>query len=154
MVPAGALKAFLKLGSQGNDLYRRAGEVLLDKEIPILPRLPKDHEKARSLLETTIRGTTSEHWTHPQVAVRNLPLKAMGFKPTRLAIPLAGEKWFTPSYRSGRLHAHKMGPFYLVHEDGDAPDSVAQAVGHLIKDVPKPLARRLFEKLTPPVKSR
>jgi len=154
MVPEKAYQAFFKFAKEQKEIYRQVGNVLLDRDIPIIPRLPSDKGKARALLENHIRAAESENWTHPQVAVRKLDLKGMGFEPTRAAIPLPGEKWFTPSYRSGKMHAHKMGPFYLVHEDESAPKGFADTVSHLIKDTPKPLLKRIFEKIPPPVVNR
>ena len=125
------------------DDYRKTHGVLLDKEIPIL-QLPI--KGAREVLETAIRATHQDRWTHPQVAVprKTFDLTALGFKPTRFAVPLPGEKTWTTSWRSGRLHAHAVGPFFLVHEDNDAPTGVRGWLRHTAKDTPQAVMARYF----------
>jgi hypothetical protein len=131
--------------------YRKVQGVLLDKEIPYIRKLPQGEEgkaRIRELLNKAEARTT--RWSHSQAAVKDLPLEEMGFKPTRVAIPLPGEKPGTKTWRSGSLHAHKTGPMYVVHEDKAPPKSIFGSIKHVIKDVPPALVKR-FKGVPPPI---
>lgn len=129
--------------------YRKvSGGLMLKKDIPIIRSLPESTEKAK---ETLIReiSRSSDSWSHPQVAVKNLDLKRLGFKPTRIAIPLPGERLATKTYRAGRLHAHKFGDMFLVHADSSAPNSIRAFFKHTIEDTSKAL--KTMRNALPPV---
>lgn len=113
----------------------------LQAGIPLVQRLPKDAGRAK---ERLLRGIerSKDSWSHPQVAVKKLDLGGMGFKPTRLAIPIPGEGLGATSWRAGSLHAHKQGPVFLVHKDRSTPDSLAGVMSHLDEALPA-LKKRL-----------
>ena len=131
--------------------YRKTRGVLLERSIPIV-KLPKDDPTGH--LERVIDDVKPSFWSHAQVAVPKdkLNLEELGFKETRMAIPLPGEKWFTPSYRRGELHAHEADQYYLIHKDSVAPGSVLSGLKHLFGDVPKALQLSLSGKVEPFVK--
>lgn len=122
--------------------YRRIAGGQLSRDIPIVRRLPADVEQARARLQAAI-ATSPDEWSHPQVAVRDLNLESLGFSPTRLAIPLPGERIGTTSWRSGDMHAHKQGPVYLVHQDESSPGSILGVLQHAVTDVPPAVVKRL-----------
>lgn len=129
--------------------HRRAYGALVDKTIAFL-RLGKKNPIAQ--IEHALDNVEGEPaWSHHQVAVpkKSLDLEEHGFEPTRLAIPLPGESWGTPSYRRGPLHAHEAGPVYLIHKDEDEPGLM-----HLLRDVPGALKKRLFHDIEPFVKEK
>ena len=128
--------------------HRIAHGVLLDKTIALL-RLGKDPIKK---IEQTLDVAEGEpRWSHHQVAVpkKGFNLESLGFLPTSFAIPLPGEAWGTTSYRRGPLHAHEAGPVYLIHKDADEP-----GLGHLLRDVPGALKKRILENIEPFVKEK
>jgi len=132
--------------------FRPIRGVLLDASIPVV-RIGSDGVTSlQSALEKN-KGKEST-WSHAQVAVPKdkVDLKALGFSKTRLAIPLPGESWGTPSYRHGELHAHEAGPFLLVHRDESAPG--AGLFAHLTKDVPDALRKRFSGKIAPFVQEK
>ena len=143
------------LNQRGEEVggYRKEHGVMLDREIPVV-RLPQGDD-AKSALLQAVRATKQKTWTHPQIAVpvEDLNLTEMGFKsPTRTAVPLPGESLGTPSWRAGRLHAHKSGPFYLIHEDEKEPVGIRQIASHLIHDTPRSVLLRLSGAARVPVK--
>lgn len=94
-------------------------------ELPVVNKLSKSPEAAKKQL---IRALNNKDvpavlgYRNVVVLKGVMPnLKAMGFRPTRIATPLPGERPLTISYRSGRLHAHKLGPAFLVHQDKESP---------------------------------
>lgn len=93
--------------------------------IPLIGRLPKDPTEARARLNKLVESEKARAVLgYKNIAVREsaMPdLKSMGFKPTRIATPLPGEKALSISWRSGKLHAHKLGPMFLMHKDETAP---------------------------------
>ena len=136
--------------------YRKRRGVLLDKDIPILQSIPKDPNAAVKTLLKRIDQVKDTTWSHPQIAVpveRMGDLSRLGFKTDPfLAIPLPGEQWLSKTWRRGRLHAHRRGPYYILHADKNPgfPRSLAD-VKHLIEDVPPALLRRLAGSAKPPV---
>lgn len=129
--------------------YRKVrGGLMLKKDIPIIRSLPGSPEKAKEKLMREI-SRSKDSWSHPQVAVKNLDLRRLGFKPTRIAIPLPGERLATKTYRAGRLHAHKFGDMFLVHADASAPDSIRGFINHTIEDTSKAL--KTMRNALPPV---
>jgi len=131
-------------------------KLLLHAGIPLVGRLPKDPEKARERLGMLVESEKA----HPVLGYKNVAVResampdlaAMGFKPTRIATPLPGEKAFTTSWRSGTLHTHKLGPLYMVHKDKAAPNagrfgyfSVAGVKHGITEGIPS-LVKRLREK--------
>jgi len=122
--------------------YRVVAGGKLQRGIPFLASLNEDPDRARAQL---LRGIarSKDTWTHPQVAVRRLDLQGLGFEPTRLAIPLPGERVGATSWRAGELHAHKQGPVFLVHKDESAPGTVAGTLSHLAFDTPKAIVARM-----------
>jgi hypothetical protein len=78
------------------------------------------------------------------IPVDKMPrLEDMGFKKTRIAIPLPGELPFTPSWRKGKIHAHKQGPYYITHIDKHDPfgGGVKHVATHWAQDGLKALHR-------------
>jgi len=128
--------------------HRPAHGAFLDKTIALL----RPQRDLIPKIEAALEESKGEPvWSHHQVAVpkKGFDLKALGFKPTRLSIPLPGEAWGTPSWRRGPLHAHEQGPVYLIHKDADEPGLM-----HLLHDVPGALKKRLLEKIEPFVKEK
>lgn len=132
--------------------FRPIRGVLLDATIPVA-RIGADVVTSLQTALEKRKGKEST-WSHAQVAVPKdkIDLKASGWAKTRLAIPLPGESWGTPSYRHGELHAHEAGPFLLVHRDESAPG--AGLIAHLTKDVPEALRRRFSGKIAPFVQEK
>lgn len=120
-------------------LYRKVSDsTMIQKGIPLLKSISNDADKAKARLTQAIQKS-KDTWSHPQVAIKNLDLKGLGFKPTRLAIPLPGERLGAKSWRAGKLHAHKMGDIFLVHQDASAPNSIKGFIQHTIHDTGKAL---------------
>lgn len=137
--------------------YRRANGAELAKGIPLIRSLPKSPEKAREkLLDATSAANESAKkvlgYVNVGVPEKVMPnLKDMGFKETRIATPLPGEKFLTSTWRAGKLHAHKQGPFYLVHQDEAAPMGRLgyfnlQAIKHGVKEGLPSIVKRFGEK--------
>jgi len=107
--------------------YRAAQGALIAKGIPIAGRMPKKPEAIQKRLETLTdpnQNKVTKILGYANVAIpkdKLPPLEELGFKPTRIATPLPGEKMFATSYRKGKLHAHQMGPVYLMHQDTHDP---------------------------------
>ena len=103
------------------------GDVGVQVRLPIINRLPKDPDKARARLIKAVQGKNVLSvlgYKNVVVPEKAMPdMKAMGFRPTRIATPLPGERLLSTSYRAGRLHAHKIGPAYFVHQDKSSPTS-------------------------------
>jgi len=101
--------------------------VQIKAQLPIVNELSKTPGKAKRQLISALNNKdvpTVLGYRNVVVPESTMPdMKAMGFEPTRLATPLPGERPLTTSYRAGRLHAHKLGPAYLVHQDKRAPMS-------------------------------
>ncbi len=99
--------------------------VEIKAKLPILEKLPKKPEAAKKRIIKALEDKDVPAilgYRNVVVPEKQMPdMKAMGFKPTRLATPLPGERPLTISYRAGRLHAHRLGPAYLVHQDKHAP---------------------------------
>jgi len=148
----------IALSSKQRKGYRKYRGALISNEIPTVKKLSKDPELAKQELVEAIHSAKprTSIWSHAQVAVplNKLPSKKreeMGFSSSRYSvIPLPGERWFTETWRSGRLHAHRRGPVYLVHQDA-FPLKGVDALKHGIMDAPKALTRRLFDKPPLPV---
>ena len=129
-------------------IYRKIKGGLLDRQIPLVRSVPKGEDGRKKLLEA-IENSTNTRWSHPQVAVKKMDLEKLRFEPTRLAVPLPGEAPGAKSWRSGELHAHKMGPVYLVHKDAVPPKSIYGSIEHVVKDAPPAVVRR-FRGAVPP----
>ena len=99
-------------------------DFLLQKEIPVLTELPDHAGKAKAVLRRAIRSAPRTDWSHAQIAVPDtveLTKRINAFRGTRGHVRLPGERLGSESFRAGRLHAHKVGPAWLVHEDTHAP---------------------------------
>jgi len=99
-------------------------DFLLQKEIPVLTELPDHAGKAKAVLRRAIRSAPRTDWSHAQIAVPDtveLTKRINAFRGTRGHVRLPGERLGSESFRAGRLHAHKVGPAWLVHEDMHAP---------------------------------
>jgi hypothetical protein len=140
--------------------YKKRRGVLVDKDIPILRSLPKTSEGATKALMQSVQQVKSSTWSHPQVAVPVAAagdLRRLGFKvDPGFAIPLPGEKWFSKTWRKGKLHAHRRGPYYLIHADKSPgmPSSLKGLVStakHIVQDVPPALYKRLMGTARRPV---
>jgi len=123
-----------------------------------VPLISVDGGKAEKQILDAIEQVVNPGWTHPQVAVSAKEigdLKERGFKKTRMAIPLPGERLFTPTWRKGKLHAHRVGKHYLFHKDAVAPTSLKRVIKHNFHDVPPAVRARIRKsdmrfKLVPP----
>jgi hypothetical protein len=108
-------------------------EVLLDKEIPLIIKLPKDTTKLVKFLTDRAEKAKSSRWSHGQIAIpssvnlENLPQAVK----TRWAIPLPGERVGTPTIRIGRLHAHTSDPVHVIHLDSHAPEGIKSVLKHV-----------------------
>jgi hypothetical protein len=132
--------------------YRKRQGVLVDENIPILQSIPKDPGQAAGALQRGIKAVKKSDWSHKQIAV---PVKAvgdlkrLGFRTDPMfAIPLPGEKWFSKTWRKGKLHAHRRGPFYVIHADKNPGlprtfKGLAHTAKHLVQDVPPAVYKRL-----------
>jgi superfamily II DNA or RNA helicase len=115
-------------------------EFRLDKGIPFVKTLPKDTDKAKARIESVIAKTKTLPmlgWG-PNIAVHESQLsdakvKALGFQPTRLYTRFPGESLSDVSYRSGRLHAHKIGPVFVIHKDKYEVKGL-DAIKHVIEE--------------------
>ena len=106
-------------------------DFLLQKQIPVLTQLPDHAGKAKAAIRQAIRSAPRTDWTHPQIAIPDtikLTKQIQAFKGTRGHIRLPGEAMGSESFRAGRLHAHKVGPTWLVHEDKDAPGKTLKSL--------------------------
>jgi hypothetical protein len=106
--------------------YRKAQGVDIAKGIPIVSRMPKTTKAIQKRLEALTSDNEKAKkvlgYTNVAVPKKALPpLEELGFKPTRIATPLPGEKPLTISWRKGKLHAHQLGPIYLMHQDKHDP---------------------------------
>ena len=106
--------------------------------VPLVSNLPMDADKAFETIKRRIDTSGKAILGHPNVAV---PVKQLGdlaehgFKRTRLAVPLPGERIGTPSWRNDELHAHRRGEHYLMHKDKIPPQRGArEAVRHWLKE--------------------
>ncbi len=134
------MQTLLKVAKK-ESLYKKISpSTMLKRDIPVIRSLPRSPAQAKKKLDDAI-SKSKDTWSHPQVAVKDLDLKALGFKPTRLAIPIPGERIGTVSWRAGPFHAHKMGDVFLVHKDESAPDSVRGFLRHTVKDTTKTLKK-------------
>jgi len=101
------------------DGYRVFGSLEVAKSVPLVKTVPRDPAAAVKKLHAAIANADTGG-THANVLVpeKALDLKALGFKPTRLALPMVHEGVSLPvTWRAGTLHAHKVPGYYLVHED-------------------------------------
>lgn len=152
---------FIKLAGLGNE-YKKVKvdgkTVYLRKGIPVIGRMPRDPDKA---LMKLIQVTSSEGKKKGKVlGYHNVAVRAkampdmvdMGFQGTRIATPLPGEKPLQVSWRSGKIHAHKQGPLYLVHQDRHAPirnratGKRGSRVSHLVTEGIPSVVRRLRDR--------
>lgn len=118
-------------GLEYRTLKTQEGRFRLAKDIPVVD-LPADPELARKRIIDTIDSREIK----PVLGYENIAVpnagnptpEEMGFRPTRLATPLPGEKMFSTSWRRGRSHIHDIGPYYMIHRDRHAP--MAQGSGY------------------------
>lgn len=112
-------------------------QVDLARGIPLIQSLPKDSTKMKDRISKIIESKKGQPVLgHHNVAIRRSSIKSLpdlGFKQTRLSVPLPGEKWLTPSWRSGRLHIHDTGPLFLAHLDKKEPKGF-KAIPHIIQE--------------------
>jgi hypothetical protein len=105
--------------------------------IPVVSRIPMDADKAFETIKKRIDKSGRDILGHPNVAVpveRFGDLTQHGFKKTRLAVPLPGERLGAPSWRKDDLHAHRSGEHYLMHKDKIAPRGALQSMRHLVRE--------------------
>ena len=107
--------------------YSRDGKsFLLDKDIPLMNGLPEGEEGLEAVRQA-IRAGMDQNWTHPQVALSgdvDLLKRYPQFQKSMLpSVRLPGEPKGGETWRAGRLHAHRYGPVWLMHEDEHAPQS-------------------------------
>lgn len=133
------LEEFIKLAEAVFRPISVSGKrVQLQSNIPLIRRLPADSEMARQKLIYEIGKSKGRVLGRENVALDAKAvfprLHELGFKKTRLSVPLPGNAPFTPSWRSGSLHAHRAGPVLLVHEDRISPQGFFTAVSHAVKE--------------------
>lgn len=155
MITQGFFDELIKIA----EAYRavRGVEDRLRKDIPVLSLGKKvDPEKAVDRITKAIESSKAKVLGHDNIAVRTqaVPsLERLGFKPTRLAVPLPGERGLAPvSYRRGRIHAHRMGDFTLMHHDKIAPaQGMVQAIQHWFQEGLPASVERIKADVIPPV---
>lgn len=133
--------------------FKRFGSVYVDNRIPMIESLPENRRDAKKLLVDAIHSSGYDEHAHPPAAVKDLDLNGLGFRETRLAIPMPWEHPGAISWRSGRLHAHRAGDVYMVHQDAHAPASGAKAllsVTHGLKDVLPAVVSRMTHPMAKP----
>lgn len=105
--------------------------------IPSIQRLPRDADEALESIKNRIDRHGVDVLGHKNIAVpvkRLGDLTDLGFKKTRIAVPLPGERIGRASWRRGQLHAHELGDKYVMHKDKTAPTGVIAAISHAIKE--------------------
>lgn len=125
--------------------------------VPVIQRLPRDAGKVFESIGRRIDKSGRDIIGHPNVAVpikRLGELEQYGFKKTRLAVPLPGERIGTPSWRKDNLHAHSRGEHYLMHKDQIAPSQgPIKAVKHWFREGLPAAMKRFRERKAPVVYS-
>ncbi len=114
--------------------------------VPLVRWLPKDPDKALHRIRNHIDRSTKEILGHKNVAVRAKKLgdlEQLGFKKTRMSVPLPGERMGTHSWRKGDLHAHLLGEHYLMHRDRTEPKGVLRSAIHVVKEGIPAAVRRI-----------
>jgi hypothetical protein len=117
-----------------------------------------DTEKVKAHFKKLLEKYEGNH-KFPQIAImesdlKGRSLKHYGFKGDRMAIPLPGKKLFGKTWRSGQLHAHKIGPMYLMHRDKVDPyRSLYDTIKHNIKEAVPAAYNRWIIKKQPYVKT-
>lgn len=113
-----------------------------------VPRLPPDINTLTELTDA-IRHQGERVLGYRNVA---LPVSVLGdlerrgFRPTRLATPLPGERLFSKTWRKGKLHAHRLGDEYFLHLDRIAPSqSLRDALSHFRQEGIPSLKQRMLE---------
>lgn len=112
-------------------------------------------DKALARISKAVDKSRGRILGHETVAVRTSQMpsvKTMGFKPTRLAVPLSGEKGLFPvSYRKGRVHGHQVGGLTLFHHDKMPPEGIKTVVHGLTEGIPA-LIKRFQKEYVPPLR--
>lgn len=120
----------------------------LISDIPVISKLSKKPERARARLEQILKsGKGHAVLGYKNIAVheKNIPsLKDMGFNSTSIGVPLPGEKVLSTTWRSGKLHAHKIGPVFLMHLDKTEPSGL-KSIKHVITEGIPAIVRRMKE---------
>ncbi|MHA2333738.1 MAG: hypothetical protein ACXAEU_17060 [Candidatus Hodarchaeales archaeon] len=127
--------------------------VFIRENVPTINKLPTDVSKMLKKIDNRLmreqKTTKSRILGHANVAVRKeaIPeLESIGFKPTRISVPLPGEKVFNTSWRRGKLHVHEQGPMYFIHKDTHAPKGVLSTTKHLVTEGVPATIRRLRDR--------
>lgn len=110
---------------------------IAESDIPIVKRLPRDREAALRRVSKAIDKSKTTILGYPSVAVdvRQLgDLSSIGFKRTRLAVPLPWERVGARSWRKGKLHAHKKGQHFVLHKDKLSPKGVVMGAKHWVEE--------------------
>ena len=135
--------------------YQKVRGAELLKGIPFVRSLPKNPTRFERRVHTLVdKENYSKVLGYSNIAVGNMPdLEELGFRKTRVATPLPGEKFFTPTWRKGDIHIHKLGPIHLVHRDKHAPDKYLSLRGlkHGVTEGIPSMIKRIRER-TPLVK--
>jgi len=114
--------------------------------VPLVKWLPRDPERALHRIRSHIDQSSKEILGHKNVAVkvkRLGDLERLGFKKTRMSVPLPGEWVGAHSWRKGDLHAHLLGEHYLVHRDKTEPKGVVSSAIHVVKEGIPAAVRRI-----------
>lgn len=129
--------------------------IKLMRGVPLYRRsVPEEAEKFRKWMSRRLKKAKKLGWSHPQISIpaSKIDLEALGFKRSRVSVPLPGERALVPTWRLGEYHAHKAGPLYLIHKDRHALGGI-KTVAHAVSDLPPALYHRYVKKNLPFVKT-
>lgn len=129
----------------------------LRQDIPLMQLRGKvDAARVTGRIAQAVSKSQGKVLGHATVALatKQLPqLPEMGFKPTRLAVPLSGETGLLPkSYRKGQLHGHQVGDLTLFHLDQTVPSGL-KTIKHGIVEGTPALMKRVWQQEVPPVRT-
>jgi hypothetical protein len=156
LIPASTFVSFSQeLQKLAEEEYKKVQGAELLKGIPFVRSLPANPTRFERRVHTLVdQGSKVQPLGYTNIAVGSMPdLEEMGFRKTRMATPLPGEGAFSPTWRKGDIHVHKLGPIYLMHRDKHGPERYLSFKGlkHGITEGIPSLFRRLKER-TPLVK--
>ena len=114
--------------------------------VPLVKWLPRDPEKSLQRIRDKIDQSPKKILGHKNVAVsvkRMGDLERFGFKKTRLAVPLPGERIGAHTWRKDDVHAHLVDKHYLIHRDKTIPKGILNSILHAVKEGIPAAARRV-----------
>lgn len=155
LIPAPIIISFGREFQKLAEEYKKVQGAELLKGIPFVRSLPTNPTRFERRVHTLVdQGSKAKVLGYTNIAVGSMPdLEEMGFRKTRVATPLPGESAFSPTWRKGEIHVHKLGPIYLMHKDKHAPDKYLSLRGlkHGITEGIPSIVKRIRER-TPLVK--